>query len=104
MPYEIIEGVRRAKAARLAGHHQIRAKVYDASGAVLLEVRDISLDDLYCPSKSVIERITPRQERRWQDVWRAASRQPPIFPPIAVRAGSRGVPLDQVGFDFRGVP
>jgi len=59
-----MEGVRRAKAAHLHGHLQIRAEIIDPNGQSQGECL-IPLDALRAP-KLLIRRITPADETRWQ--------------------------------------
>ena len=88
--YEINEGVRRAKAASLAGHTTIWAHV----GTSMTEQK-VDLESLLSP-KVVIDVRTPRELARWLSVKDGMAREPDLFPPIHVVPGSKGVPIRQV--------
>ena len=101
--YLIMEGVRRAKAAHLHGHHHIRTEVVDRSGVSLGE-GEIPIDSLRSP-KRLIRRVTPSQLSRWQRAEEGAENAPFPFPPIVIQPTQRrGTSLQDVGFDFGGVP
>jgi hypothetical protein len=88
--YMINEGVRRAKAADLAGHRTIWAQV----GQSTTETK-VPVDSLPSPKK-VIDVRAPRELVRWQSIERGMSEEPDLLPPIHVLQGSRGVPIRQV--------
>jgi hypothetical protein len=102
--YEIIDGVRRAKAAQLSGHSVIAARLMTPDGARLIDEFEVDLDVLHSPHQDRIERITPYDEIRWKKVERGAQNTPLPFLPIAINKGRRGVRLEEVTFDFGAVP
>jgi hypothetical protein len=101
--YRVMEGVRRAKAAHLFGHTRIRAEVVDPNGQSLGEV-DIPLDALRSP-KTLIRRITPADQTRWNRAVAGAKQSALPYPPIIVEpCGEAGTRIEDVGFDFGGNP
>lgn len=101
--YRLMDGVRRAKAAKMFGHTHIRAEVVDPNGPSLGECR-IPIDVLRSP-KALIRRITPADETRWNRVVAGASRQALPYPPLTVQpCGEQGTKIEDVGFDFGGNP
>lgn len=101
--YRIMDGVRRAKAAQLHGHSEMRAEVIDPSGQSLGEGM-LPLRALRSP-KPLIRRITPADERRWRRVIEGAQKTVLPFPLLLVQpSGEQGTTIDKVGFDFGGNP
>jgi hypothetical protein len=101
--YQIMEGVRRAKAAALHGHTQICAEVIDPGGQSLGEA-EIPIVALRSP-KAFIRRVTPADETRWRRVVAGAQQKILPYPPIIVQpAGEQGTKIEDVGFDFGGTP
>lgn len=96
--FSINDGVRRAKAAEMVGRKTIPAHVFSPDGRFLYQ-SDVPIDCLYSP-KSMIERISPADEARWTRAVAGAASHEILFPPIEVQAGTRGVKLDDVEFDF----
>jgi hypothetical protein len=86
----INEGVRRSKAADLAGRRTIWAQI----GQSIQETK-ISVDSLLSPKKIIDVRL-PRELARWQSIKRGMIEQPDLLPPIHVIPGSRGVPIRQI--------
>lgn len=86
--YRIMEGVRRAKAAHLCGHTQIRVEVIDSSGQSLSEC-DLPLDALRSPKRS-IRRITSADENRWNRAMSGAQQTVLPYPPIIVEPSVNG--------------
>ena len=87
--YEIVDGVRRAKAARFCGHETIPAHIGDEGPVVRL-----ALKALRSPHKDFIDTSGPRGAD-WFKVYRAAQRgEAPD--PILVEPGSRGPTLEEV--------
>ena len=101
--YRIMEGVRRAKAAQMFGHTQIRAEVIDSTGHSL-GAGEIPLDALRSP-KALIRRVTPADETRWRRAV-AGAQQPVLpYPSITVQPGGEpGTRIEDVGFDFGVMP
>ncbi|MCI0638853.1 MAG: hypothetical protein L0Y72_24135 [Gemmataceae bacterium] len=101
--YRVMEGVPRAKAAALHGHSQIRAEIIDASGQSQGEGL-LPLDALRSP-KSVIRRITPADETRWNRAVSGAMQAVLPYPAILVQpCGEQGTKIEDIGFDFGGSP
>src|SRR5438105_4326983 len=101
--YRVMDGVRRAKAAYMHGHKQIRAEVVDKSGQSLGQV-DIPIDALRSP-KRLIRRVTPADERRWNRAVAGAQQGALPYPLIMVEpCGEMGTKIIDVGFDFGGKP
>jgi hypothetical protein len=92
--YVINSGVRRAKAAELAGHTTITAEVYDPSGP-LIGVRDIPLAQLLS-RKAILDLRSDVRElirfRRLQSLILAGV----VLDPIEVEPGTVGTPLSAV--------
>jgi hypothetical protein len=97
--FEIINGVRRSKAAHMAGHDRIRARLYSQGAAKLIQEFDVPIDCLRSPHKSSIRQVTPGDQIRWQRVVAGAKQHPLPFPPIEIVEGSRGVKIEDVTFD-----
>jgi hypothetical protein len=94
--FEILDGVRRAKAAELTGRQTIRAEV-QVRGKVV-ETLEAPLSSLRSPFKDAIEISgSPRQLQRWQDVL-DATKAGEALPPIAVQPGSQGPSIFDVFF------
>lgn len=101
--YRVVDGVRRAKAAQMAGHSHIRAEVVDPGGQGLGE-GELPIDALRSP-KSAIRRVTAADERRWQRAVLGASRAALPYPPITVQPTTdKGTRIEDIGFDFGGNP
>jgi hypothetical protein len=101
--YLVMDGVRRAKAARMFGHSKIPALVVDASGQSLGE-GEVPIDALRSP-KNLIRRLTAADERRWHRIVAGAKQEILPYPPITVQPGSeRPSKIEQVGFDSGDAP
>jgi hypothetical protein len=101
--YRITDGVRRAKAAQVAGHLEIEAEVIDSTG-ISLGHADIPIDSLLSP-KALIRRVTHADEARWQRVVRGTQHAVAPFPPITLQpGGGQGTRIVDVDFDFGGNP
>jgi hypothetical protein len=101
--YRVMEGVRRAKAAHMFGHAQIRAEVVDPKGRSLGQ-GDIPLEALRSP-KPLIRRITSADETRWNRAAAGAKQAALPYPLIIVEpCGEQGTRIEDVGFDFGGSP
>ena len=96
--YRIIDGVRRAKAAFLAGHDTIPATVRDSAG---FELGDCELPvDSLLSARETIPRKSQADEFRWKRAVAGANVWPLTHSPIIVIPVSRGWPLTDVTFDF----
>jgi hypothetical protein len=92
--YEIIDGVRRAKAAEIAGRTGIEAEVHMAGRIVRRET--IPLDALRSPKEAISTAEAGLD--RWLDTLRKTlSGSKP--PPIQVTPGTRGTPIPNVRID-----
>ena len=88
--YEITDGVRRAKAADIAGHDTIWAEVGNSSKEEKIPVRAL------LSPKKVIDVSSQRELARWDSIKRWMARQPDLFPPIHIAPGSNGTPIEEV--------
>ena len=88
--YVINEGVRRAKAADLAG----RATIWAQVGTSMKEQK-VAVDSLLSPKK-VIDVGTPREFTRWRNIKTGMAQEPDLFPPIHVIPGANGTPIRDV--------
>ena len=96
--YRIIDGVRRAKAAFLAGHDTIPATVRDSAG---FELGDCELPvDSLLSARETIPRKSQADGFRWKRAVAGANVWPLTHPPIIVIPVARGWPLADVTFDF----
>lgn len=98
--FEIIEGVRRAKANQLLGNQSIPAQIFNAEGK-LVGQQNIAIDALRSPNKSVIDMSTQAQVDRYMSIQRGLQQGDKI-PPIVVTPGGRGVPIQDIIFDATG--
>jgi|SRR3954451_20701149 len=90
--YRILEGVRRAKAAQLAGHATIWAEI---AGHEADKEAQVAVDLLLSPKKEI--RISSRKERlRWESIRDGMAEEPDLFPPIIIRRGARGTLISEV--------
>jgi|ERR1043166_4897717 hypothetical protein len=101
--YQIMDGVRRAKAAQLFGHSAIDAEVVDTSGQSL-GAAELPIDALRSP-KAQIRRITKADETRWKRAVAGAKKSALSYPPIVVQpCTERGTRVEDVDFDFGVTP
>jgi hypothetical protein len=95
--FEIVEGVRRAKAAAELGQTTIEAEVY--VGGKHVETLQVPIDALRSPFKSVIDVSNPVNMGRWLRVLNG-TKAGDSLPPIAVRPGANGITIPSVKFAF----
>jgi len=88
--YEIIDGVRRAKAAQLAGQLTIWALINGRQPE-----EKIPVAALLSPKKK-IDISQPRELQRWLSVRDGMKSEPDLLPAIIVRDGARGILIDDV--------
>ncbi len=88
MTYEIVEGVRRAKAALRCGRETITAQVDGED-----EIVEVPISSLLSP-KPLIEDNGPRGAS-WGVIYRMTQRGDPL-PPIIIRPGEFGTPVTDV--------
>jgi hypothetical protein len=99
--YEILDGVRRRKAAMLAGRTTIFAEIVDSHGSTIGRA-ELSLVALRSP-KTSIDVSSPSKSNRWLDCLNrtlAGSHTPDV----PVMPESRGTPIAQVTIDRSGQP
>ena len=95
--FEILDGVRRAKAALELGEEAVVAQIEVAEKIV--ETTRVPLNALRTPFKNMIEVDTPELLNRWLRILRG-TRNGENLPPIRVRPGSSGPTLQDVKFKF----
>ena len=97
--YEILDGVRRAKAALLAGKKTVPVNVVDESGR-LAEVRDVSIAALRSP-RDTIDASRPETLDRFMTIFNLTLAGW-VPPPLHVQVGRRGTPVAAVRIDMHG--
>jgi hypothetical protein len=91
MTYEIMDGVRRAKAAEIAGHEMIRAELYGPGGKII----DVPIKSLLSPKATIDTTLSPAELPRWLNTLRQTlSGSKP--PPIQIQPGSVGTLIPKV--------
>lgn len=96
--FEILDGVRRARAYQLVGIAVIRAQVQHADGS-LGPIVEIPISDLRSPFKSTIDVSTAANHARFWQIWGVAQRgQGGSLPPIIVQPGARGARVQDLGW------
>jgi RHS repeat-associated protein len=93
--WEIVDGVRRAKAADIYnvaydGPTVVRAEIYNSGGKII----DVAINSLLSPNKSVID-TTGAGLSRWMSVL-SQTLSGGKLPPIVIQQGSRGIPISDV--------
>ena len=91
--FEIVDGVRRAKAAELLGKKSISARLGGS-----MDVIEIPLANLRSPNKSVIDAAGATNAKRFSSVLEGV--RAGNTPPISVNAGSRGPSIFDVILKF----
>jgi hypothetical protein len=94
--FEIIDGVRRAKAADLAGQDTIRATVMQ--GDVATGEVDVPISQLLSPKEAIDVSSSPAQFGRWQSIMEG-TQQGARLPNIQITPGTSGTPISGVGFE-----
>jgi hypothetical protein len=98
--FEIIQGVRRAKAFQLSGATFIRAFIQNADGTLGPET-ELPIASLRSRYKDEIDMSTNQQADRFWSVWKAIkSGKADQVPPIIVQRGSRGKRIEDVGWKY----
>jgi RHS repeat-associated protein len=95
--YEIIDGVRRAKAAAELGMKSISAEVQIAGKTVASG--EVPISQLLSSTKSVIDVSNPAQYGRWMSILNGL-RNGEALPPIIIGPGANGIPIGLVGFKW----
>jgi hypothetical protein len=98
--FEILDGVRRAKANQLLGNQTVPANIFNAEGK-LVGQGNIAVDALRSPNKSVIDMSTQTDVNRYMRIQNGLQ-QGNTLPPINVTPGSRGVRIEDIIFDATG--
>ncbi|QOV88637.1 ParB N-terminal domain-containing protein [Humisphaera borealis] len=88
--FEIVDGVRRAKAAQLLGLGSIWAVIADTE----IEFR-VVINTLRSPRSSIYAQ-SQTSHARWESVFSAMATEPDLLPPIVIRLGDRGVLIADV--------
>ena len=83
--FEILDGVRRAKAHELLGKDVIRAEIVGVAGQSL-GIRDVPIENLLVPSKDIIDVSTTVSWERFMKIFEAVKAASPV-PPILVQPG-----------------
>jgi RHS repeat-associated protein len=96
--YEILDGVRRAKANNIAGNQSVSIDLYDQSGATFLETRTATLDSLLSP-RSHVDVSNMTNINRFADIHEGVL-SGSNFPNIKVRQGTNGIPIQDVNFKY----
>jgi len=98
--FEILDGVRRAKANDLLGNQTVSANIFNADSQ-LIGQQNIPISSLLSPNKAAIDLSTQTAVDRYMSIQNAL-RQGQALPPINVMQGSRGAPVSQIIFDTTG--
>jgi len=94
--YEILDGVKRAKANDVHGKTTVDVNVIKDNKVV--EQKSVSLDSLKSPNKSTIELDTPEKFERWDSIQKGV-KNGDRMDPIDVQKGSRGPSIRDVDFE-----
>ena len=98
--YQIIQGVRRAKAFQLTGATTIRAVIQAPDGTHGPEI-EVLIENLRSPYKSEIDMSTHKQADRFWSIWNAIqSGKESQLPPVIIEHGSRGKPVQDIGWSY----
>lgn len=98
--FEILDGVRRAKAHQLLGKTTIIAEIMDEEGNTV-EVRAVAIADLRVTTKNSIDVSTQVDWERFMKIFELVKSAVPA--PILVTFGARGKTLDEIALDSTGV-
>jgi len=98
--FEIIDGLRRAKAADMVGYTTIIAHILDKESKVI-ETTGLSLDLLRSPYKNSIDVSHQRKMDRFMETLNQI-KSGSIPPPIIVQLGNRGLKIRDVDLDSIG--
>ena len=98
--FEVIQGVRRAKAFQLSGATSIRAIIQNADGSHSPEM-NLPISSLRSPHKEEIDMSNNRQADRFWSIWRAIkSGNEDRLPAIIVRRGAHGKKIEEVVWKY----
>ena len=98
--FEIVDGLRRAKAADLLGYTTINAHILDTESKII-DTRELSLDLLRSPYKESIDVSHRRKMDRFMEILNEI-RSGFSPPPIIVQLGNRGLKISEVKLDSIG--
>jgi len=98
--FEIIDGLRRAKAAVLVGYQTITAYILDQESKII-DTRELSLDLRKEPYKESIDVSHQRKMDRFMEILNQI-KSGSTLPPIMVQLGNRGVKIREVSLDSIG--
>ncbi len=97
--YEILDGVRRAKANQMVGNQSMVVDVYDHGGETFLGSREVLVDWLKSPNKSVIEVNNLTNIERFAEIHSGVIKGDNL-PNIRVREGANGTPISDIQFKY----
>ncbi len=96
--FEIIDGVRRAKAFEQSGAATVRVVVQQADGTQGPE-QEVTIDCLRSPHKAAIDLTSPGQRHRYRRIENAIrTGQGALLPLLVVRPGTRGTRVKDLGW------
>ena len=98
--YEIVDGVRRAKAAELLGNKTIPAQIVNSESKIV-EQGNIAVDSLRSPNKTSIDMSSQTAVDRYMRVQNGTKKGEKL-PPITVTPGNKGIPVKDVQFNTKG--
>ena len=98
--FELLDGLRRAKACELLGLKSIAAEIIDRDG-YLIEKRDIELTALRVPSKDRIDVSSLSKWERFMNIFDLIKSGSPVTP-ITVTQGKSGLMLSEIPLDSLG--
>jgi hypothetical protein len=97
--YEIVDGVRRAKAWLLHGATTVLARIALPDGR-LGPIIQVAIDSLRSP-KDEIDMTTSHQAQRFWNVWNVIKNgQGSRLPPLIITPGGRGKPIADVTWKY----
>ena len=97
--YEIIEGVRRSKAADLVGNKTIPAEIHQKGKQI--GVKDVPIDSLRSPNKNSIDISNNVNSDRFFDTL-DKTKAGSTPPPITIQPGNRGIRVRDIEIDLYG--
>jgi hypothetical protein len=98
--FEIIDGVRRAKAFELSGAATVRVVLQRPDGTQGPEI-EVPIDALCSPHKAAVDLSTPAQRDRFFRIVNAIrAGQGARLPPLVVRPGTRGTRIKDLSWIY----
>ncbi|HXG66407.1 MAG TPA: hypothetical protein VNO70_15010 [Blastocatellia bacterium] len=98
--FEVLDGVRRAKAYEFLGKATIPAEIIDEDGKVIGR-REVPIDSLRVTTKSSIDVSTQKEWDRFMRTFNQTRAGSPA-PPILVTPGSKGLKIKDLQLDPTG--